>query len=74
MNLEDLLTKPEGKTLEFKRDRSSPDGALRTIVAFANTAERIKHELKVRRKTCRSYVAALLAAAKPALGRLTRAS
>ena len=29
---------PEGKTLEFKRDLSSPDGPLRTIVAFANSA------------------------------------
>jgi predicted HTH transcriptional regulator len=28
----------EGKTLEFKRDLSSPEGALKTIVAFANTA------------------------------------
>lgn len=28
----------EGKTLEFKRDLSSPDGPLRTIVAFANSA------------------------------------
>jgi len=26
------------KTLEFKRDLSSPDGALRAIVAFANTS------------------------------------
>lgn len=33
-----LLTRPEGKTLEFKRDLSSPDGVLKTIVAFANTA------------------------------------
>ena len=28
----------EGKTLEFKRDLSSPTGLLRTIVAFANSA------------------------------------
>ena len=28
----------EGKTLEFKRDLSSPDGPLRTLVAFANSA------------------------------------
>ncbi|WP_127841207.1 helix-turn-helix domain-containing protein [Actinomyces wuliandei] len=28
----------EGKTLELKRDLSSPDGPLRTIVAFANSA------------------------------------
>lgn len=37
MDLLDLLKRPEGKTLEFKRDLSSPDGALKTIVAFANT-------------------------------------
>lgn len=29
---------PEGKTLEFKRDLSSPTRTLRTIVAFANSA------------------------------------
>jgi ATP-dependent DNA helicase RecG len=38
MDLVDALTRPEGKTLEFKRDLSSPDGVLRTVVAFANTA------------------------------------
>ena len=38
MDLLELLKRPEGKTLEFKRDLSSPEGALRTIVAFANTA------------------------------------
>ena len=38
MNLIDFLKQPESKTLEFKRDLSSPDGVLRTIVAFANTA------------------------------------
>lgn len=38
MDLLDLLRRPEGKTLEFKRDLSSPDGVLRTVVAFANTA------------------------------------
>ncbi|MCP9927619.1 helix-turn-helix domain-containing protein [Cyanobium sp. CH-040] len=38
MDLLDLLKRPEGKTLEFKRDLSSPDGALKTVVAFANTA------------------------------------
>lgn len=38
MNVIDLLRRPEGKTLEFKRDLSSPKGVLRTIVAFANTA------------------------------------
>jgi predicted HTH transcriptional regulator len=34
----ELLKRPEGKTLEFKRDLSTPDGVLKTIVAFANTA------------------------------------
>ena len=38
MDLVELLRRPEGKTLEFKSDLSSPDGALKTIVAFANTA------------------------------------
>ena len=31
-------TAPEGKTLELKRDLSSPDSPLRTLVAFANSA------------------------------------
>lgn len=38
MDLLELLKRTEGKTLEFKRELSSPDGALKTIVAFANTA------------------------------------
>ena len=38
MDLIDALRRPEGKTLEFKRDLSSPDGFLKTVVAFANTA------------------------------------
>jgi len=38
MDILDLLKRPEGKTLEFKRDLSSPGGVLRGIVAFANTA------------------------------------
>ncbi len=38
MDLVDLLKRPEGKTLEFKRDLAGPDGVLKTIVAFANTA------------------------------------
>jgi ATP-dependent DNA helicase RecG len=29
---------PESKTVEFKRDLTSPDGVLRSIVAFANSA------------------------------------
>ena len=38
MKLEDLLTRPEGKTLEFKRNLSSPKNILKTLTAFANTA------------------------------------
>lgn len=38
MIVEELLRQPEGKTLEFKRDLSSPRKALRTLVAFANSA------------------------------------
>jgi predicted HTH transcriptional regulator len=38
VELVEFLRRPEGKTLEFKRDLSSPDRILRTIVAFANTA------------------------------------
>ncbi len=38
MDLLDLLKHPEGKTLEFKRDLSSPEGALKTLVAFANSS------------------------------------
>ena len=34
----ELIKQPEGKTLEFKRDLSSPKNILKTIVAFANTA------------------------------------
>ena len=37
-DVQELLTKPEGKTLEFKRDLSSPDKVMRTIVALANGA------------------------------------
>ena len=33
-----LLSQAEGKTLEFKRDLSSPRPLLKTLVAFANTA------------------------------------
>lgn len=36
--IEHLLSKPEGKMLEFKRDLSSPKPLLKTLVAFANTA------------------------------------
>ncbi len=38
MNINFLLSQPEGKTLEFKRDLSSPKPILKTLVAFANTA------------------------------------
>jgi predicted HTH transcriptional regulator len=38
MDITDLLRRAEGKTLEFKRNIASPDGVLRTLVAFANTA------------------------------------
>lgn len=41
LDLLDYLKQPEGKTLEFKRDLSSPDGILHTITAFANTASGI---------------------------------
>lgn len=34
----ELLKRPEGKTLEYKRDLSSPDGAMKALVAFANTS------------------------------------
>ena len=38
MTIETLLKQPEGKTLDFKRDLSSPKGLIKTLVAFANTA------------------------------------
>ena len=38
MNINSLLSSPEGKTLEFKRDMSSVKPILKTLVAFANTA------------------------------------
>jgi predicted HTH transcriptional regulator len=38
MNIEQLITSPESKTLEFKRDLSSPRPILKTLLAFANTA------------------------------------
>ena len=33
-----IITMPEGKTLEFKRNLSSPKNILKTMVAFANSA------------------------------------
>jgi len=38
MKIEELLTHPEGKTLEFKQDLSSPKNIMKTLTAFANTA------------------------------------
>ena len=38
MEIETLIKQPESKTLEFKRDLSSLQPILKTIVAFANTA------------------------------------
>lgn len=38
MNLTNILKAPEGKTLEFKRDLSSPQGFIKSVIAFANTA------------------------------------
>jgi predicted HTH transcriptional regulator len=38
MTSEELIHQPEGKTLEFKRDLSSPRPVLKTLVAFANSA------------------------------------
>jgi predicted HTH transcriptional regulator len=38
VDLVSLLSRHEGKTLEFKRDLSSPEGVLKAIVAFANTS------------------------------------
>ncbi len=36
--LTDLFARNEGKTLEFKRDVSSPENIIRTVVAFSNGA------------------------------------
>lgn len=38
MPAEQLIQQPEVKTLEFKRDLSSPRPLLKTLVAFANSA------------------------------------
>jgi ATP-dependent DNA helicase RecG len=38
MKLTDLLSRPEGKCLEFKRDLSSPERVLKAVIAFANTS------------------------------------
>jgi predicted HTH transcriptional regulator len=36
--IDEVFSRPEGKTLEFKRDLSSSKPLLKTLVAFANTA------------------------------------
>lgn len=38
MDALDALARREGKDLEFKRDLSSTDGLVRTVIAFANTS------------------------------------
>jgi ATP-dependent DNA helicase RecG len=38
VKLAQILQRHEGKTLEFKRDLSSPEGVLKSLTAFANTA------------------------------------
>jgi len=38
MNVSELIQATEGKTLAFKRDLSSLQPILKTLVAFANTA------------------------------------
>jgi ATP-dependent DNA helicase RecG len=38
MDVHDLLSRPEGKRLEYKRDLSSPGPVMRTLTAFANSA------------------------------------
>ncbi|MCE2837763.1 MAG: ATP-binding protein, partial [Cyanobium sp. 49614_E6] len=37
-SIAEFLTTPEGKTFECKRDLSSPQNLLKTLVAFANSA------------------------------------
>lgn len=37
-SLEELLAQPESKTLDFRRDLSSPKSITRNLVAFANTS------------------------------------
>jgi predicted HTH transcriptional regulator len=38
VDLVTLLSRHEGKTLEFKRDLFSPEGVLKAVVALANTS------------------------------------
>jgi hypothetical protein len=39
--ISDILASPEGKQLELKHDLSSPTPSHKTLVAFANSADRI---------------------------------
>ena len=38
VDIRDIASLPEGKTVEFKRDLSSMKPILKTLIAFANTA------------------------------------
>jgi ATP-dependent DNA helicase RecG len=38
LDIQKIVSLPEGKTVEFKRDLSSLHPILKTLVAFANTA------------------------------------
>jgi ATP-dependent DNA helicase RecG len=38
MNLDEIISQPEGNTLDFKRDLSSIQGVVKTIAAISNTA------------------------------------
>ena len=38
MNIDSLLTSPEGRAMEFERDSYLPKPMLRALVVFANTA------------------------------------
>ena len=45
MNLTETLREPEGKTHEFKRDLSSPERFLRTVVAIARLGKLVARGL-----------------------------
>ncbi len=60
MRLVGILKRPEGKSLEFRRELSSPDGALKTIIAFANTPGRGKLFLQHRADFCPNLLASSL--------------
>ena len=38
IDIREIASMPEGKTIEFKRDLSSMKPILKTLIAFANTA------------------------------------